>query len=66
MNKVLPIRHVGYMALCDGQHHDNCIPRIDLGAARYRQLGVRERFKNEKPYRVCKRCLSKIEARELA
>lgn len=58
--KRLPIRHIGYLALCSAEHHDNCIARIDLGAARYRQLGVRERFTGEKPYRVCKRCLAVV------
>lgn len=58
--KRLPIRHIGYLALCSAKHTDNCIARIDLGSARYRQLGVRERFKDEKPYRVCKRCLAVV------
>lgn len=55
--KRLPIRHLGYLSLCDAKHRDNNIRRIDLGVARYRQLGVRERFKDEKPYRVCKHCI---------
>ena len=57
----LPIRHLGYLSLCSAQHREGNIVRIDLGAARYRRLGVRER---EKPYRVCKRCLAVIVQRE--
>lgn len=58
------IRHVGYLAICDAKHRENNIHRIDLGYAQYKQLGVRERFKNEKPYRVCKRCLKLLLERE--
>jgi hypothetical protein len=54
------VRHIGYLALCDGKRRDDNFLRIDLGASRYRQLGVVERFKDEKPYRVCKRCIRKL------
>lgn len=54
------IRHIGYLSLCDGKHRNNSIHRIDLGVERYKALGVKERFKNEPPYRVCKRCIAKL------
>lgn len=54
----LPIKHLGYLSLCDGKHRVDNIFRIDLGKSRYCQLGIRERFKDEKPYRVCKRCIA--------
>jgi hypothetical protein len=60
MGKRLPIVHLGHFALCDGKYRDTNIHRTDLGKSRYRQLGVRERFKNEKPYRVCKRCIAAV------
>ena len=56
----MKIRHIGYFSLCRAEHHTDNIARIDLGAARYRRLGVRERLKNETPYRVCKRCIAKL------
>jgi len=62
--KRLPIRHIGYLALCSAKHHDDSIHRIDLGSKRYKQLGVRERFKDEKPYRVCKRCIASVVRRD--
>ena len=64
MAKTIPIRHIGYLSLCSAKHYDNSIHRIDLGYSRYLQLGVRERFKNEEPYRVCKRCLAAVRANE--
>ena len=64
--KRLPIRHIGYLALCNARNFRTNIHRIDLGSKRYRQLGVRERFKDEKPYRVCKRCLASVVRRENA
>ena len=54
------IRHIGYLSLCGAKHHTLNIARIDLGASRYRRLGVCERFKSEKPYRVCERCIAKL------
>lgn len=60
----LPIRHIGHFALCNAKHDDDNIHRIDLGSSRYKQLGVRERFAGEAPYRVCKNCIRKIVARE--
>lgn len=62
----MTIRHIGYLALCDAKHRLDNISRIDLGSSRYRQLGVRELLKDEKPYRVCKRCLAKVVWRERA
>jgi hypothetical protein len=61
----MKIKHIGYLALCNAWHYDDCIQRIDLGAARYKRLGVRERLKDEKPYRVCKNCIRKIEAADM-
>ncbi len=53
----MKIRHLGSFSLCGAKHRTDNIVRIDLGRERYEQLGVKERFKNEKPYRVCKRCI---------
>jgi hypothetical protein len=60
------IRHIGYhISLCGRIDATGTnIVRQDLGAKRYKQLGVRERFKNEAPYRVCKRCIAAIVKRE--
>ncbi len=55
-----PVRHIGYLSLCDAVHRADSFLRIDLGRKRYQQLGVSERFKDEKPYRVCKRCIAKL------
>lgn len=57
---IVKIKHIGYLSLCAARHHPDNILRIDLGVKRYRSLGVRERFKNEAPYRVCKRCIAAI------
>jgi hypothetical protein len=63
-NDTLPVKHIGVpLALCD--ERIVAYLRDDLESSRYRQLGVKERFKNEPPYRVCKRCIRKIEAKEL-
>lgn len=62
--KEVKIRHIGHLALCGARHRRENITRTDLGADRYRKLGVSERFKGEEPYRVCKRCLAKIIERE--
>ena len=56
----LPIKHLGYLSLCDGKHRFDSIRRIDLGRKRYEQLGVKERFKDEPPYRICKRCIRSL------
>ncbi len=60
MAKRFPIRHIGYLALCDAKHRMNNINRIDLGEERYRILGVKERLKDERPYRCCQRCIAKL------
>lgn len=53
----LPIKHIGdVLAICDGKTKSYL--REDLGYKRYKQLGVRERFRNEPPYRICSRCLA--------
>lgn len=56
----MEIRHIGFLSLCAAKHSNSNITRIDLGAKRYKQLGVKERLKDEKPYRVCKRCIAKV------
>lgn len=56
----MKIRHIGHLALCNGRHYENYIGRIDLGPKRYERLGVKERFKDEAPYRVCRRCIGKL------
>lgn len=60
------IKHIGFIALCNGLPHDHTrrIDRVDLGSSRYMRLGITERFKDQKPYRVCKRCLRIISRRE--
>ena len=64
--KRLPIKHIGYLALCNAKHYNNGIHRIDLGSKRYKQFGVRERLKGEAKYRCCRRCIAKIVAQENA
>jgi hypothetical protein len=54
------VRHLGVMALCGRHGTKNNIDRVDLGASRYRRLGVTERFKGEPRYRVCKQCIAKL------
>ena len=56
----MKIKHIGYFSLCRGEYTGTDILRIDLGVKRYRSLGIKERFKDEKPYRVCKRCIAKL------
>lgn len=59
MAKALPIRHIGLMqAICDRRRTADL--RTDLGADRYRQLGVKERFVGEAPYRVCPACIKAL------
>lgn len=38
--------------------------REDLGYERYKRMGVTEIFKDEAPYRICKKCLMKIFVKE--
>lgn len=55
----IPIRHIGVCrALCDGRKRASL--REDLGAERYKQLGVKERFKDEAPYRICPECIKRV------
>ena len=56
----LPIRHIGYLSLCRAEYRADNIARVDLGAERYRILGVRERLKDQAPYRICKRCIARL------
>lgn len=61
------ILHIGYgAAICGARQKDvsRNFSRQDLGAKRYRQFGVRERYKREAPYRICKRCIAIIALRE--
>jgi hypothetical protein len=61
--KKVEIRHIGdVLALCNKNISAGL--REDLGYKRYKQLGVSERFKDEKPYRICERCLKIIENKE--
>jgi hypothetical protein len=56
MKNKLPIEHIGnVLALCSP--HISANLREDLGYERYKKLGVSELFRNEEPYRICKRCL---------
>ena len=55
----LPLKHIGnLMAICDRRKRANL--REDLGAERYKQLGVKERLEGETPYKVCPRCIAKL------
>lgn len=55
----VPIKHIGLgRAICDRRRA--AYLRTDLGEARYRRLGVRERFKGEEPYRICERCIAAL------
>jgi len=59
----LPIVHIGnVLALCNNNLPANL--REDLGYSRYKQLGVKERFKDQKPYRICEKCLKVIKNKE--
>lgn len=62
----LPIRHIGTIsAICNkGISMIGKSLREDLSYARYKQLGVTERFKDEKPYRICDRCLAMSKKKE--
>jgi len=63
MKKKIEIRHIGYVfAICNNSI-SACL-RDDLGYKRYKQLGVKERFKDEPKYRICKKCLKIIKKRE--
>ena len=62
----MEIRHIGIVfAICrrKGAVLSNNL-REDLGLKRYEGLGIHERFTDEKPYRICKKCLSVIKKRE--
>ena len=61
----IKIRHIGIIyAICSKKINNNSSLREDLGYKRYKQLGVSERFVNEEPYRICKKCLAVIYKRE--
>ena len=62
--KKVEIRHIGdVVALCNKNVSAGL--REDLEYKRYKQLGVSERFKDEEPYRICKRCLAIIKKQEM-
>lgn len=57
------IKHIGnVLALCDRKKSANL--REDLGYSRYAKLGIEERFRDQLPYRICKKCLAKIFQKE--
>lgn len=59
MAKALPIKHIGILrAICDRRR--NAYLRTDLGADRYRQLGVKERHVGQAPYRICPACIKAL------
>lgn len=61
--KKYPVRHIGIMvSLCNKKYKANL--RTDLGYNRYLSLGIHERFINEKPYRICSKCLKVIKQNE--
>jgi hypothetical protein len=61
----LPIQHIGnVLAICN--RNVSASLREDLDYKRYKGFGVRERFRNEEPYRICARCLARIRKRENA
>lgn len=57
--KKLPVRHIGNIsAICNKNiSNSGWSLREDLGYKRYKQLGIKERFRDEAPYRICERCL---------
>lgn len=70
-----PIRHIGVVIpICGAliqkdpnapaymSFHESL--REDLGYERYKVLGIHERFSNQKPYRICEKCLSIIAKKE--
>ena len=60
------VRHIGIVfAICSNKTLPVKIALVeDLGYERYVNLGVNERFVNEEPYRICKKCLAIIKKRE--
>ncbi len=55
----MKIYHIGFAgALCNPRLPSRFL--ADLGYARLKQLGVKERFRDEAPYRVCKKCLKSV------
>jgi hypothetical protein len=63
-NETKPIKHIGWIYAVCGNRTVHANFREDLGADRYRRLGVSERFKNERPYRICANCIRVVAARE--
>lgn len=60
----MKIKHIGYFSLCRGKYTGTDILRLDLGKKRYRSLDAKERFKDENPYRVCKRRVQLVPAKQ--
>lgn len=64
MKKKLPIVHIGcVLALCSKNISANL--REDLGYKRYKELGIKELFRDQEKYRICKRCLKAIRKKEI-
>jgi hypothetical protein len=60
----MEIKHIGIpFALCSKKYSGVFVD--DLGSERYKGLGVTERFRDEKPYRVCQKCINIILKREI-
>lgn len=60
------IRHIGIVyAICSNKTlvNKNSL-REDLEYERYKRMGVTEKFRDEKPYRICSKCLAKIKKQE--
>ncbi len=58
------IKHISTHPTLCGLHGYRACVNDHLGLDRYKQLGVKERFKDEPPYRICKRCLAIVAKRE--
>lgn len=59
----MEIKHIGVpFALCSKKYSG--VFADHLGSERYKGLGVTERFRDEKPYRVCQKCINIILKRE--
>lgn len=59
----LPIKHIGQRPTLCGLHGYREHVNDHLGLARYQQLGVTERFKDEPPYRICTQCMAMVARR---
>lgn len=63
--KSLPIRHVGAVfAVCGNKTVNTGYQTENLGYKRYKQMGIKERFRGEEKHRICGNCLRVLKARE--